>query len=637
MRELKEDWLDDFFVIDWETFYSTEYSIRGNCAWSWVRDPRFDPYLPAIKGVDFEFSGRPWEFNWNLVMGKTAIAHNVNFDQPVTERAIELGIIPELNLKGWVDTAEMTSYFQYGRSLADAYKAMYDHEVVKDTRDYMKGRSWDDFVKEGKDIEVIEYAMHDAQYEWDIFKDLYPIFPEFEEKVAALTRLMGKKGLPVDTEMLEESIEKLSKEMWKAKNNLPWFNEIDPDTRKPYVIYSKKALSIECRKRDIPIPASLAQDSPEFDEWVIKYGSQMSFVADMQNYQRMNKHYQSLKTIEQRLTDEGRMQYNLKYYGAEITGRCSGDSGFNVQNMPREAKYGVNIRNIFSAPKGHKLIIADLSQIEARLQWWKAGDEKALEFLKSGMSPYEAHARLTMGWDGGELKKEDPNLYLLAKTRVLQLGYGCGWHKFYETVRSFGELQILEGGYSPQEKRAFLNFIKSYQPKMVKRFDNESKATKSHWINSFIQVRDFREKNPKITKLWNEYGWYYNKTDTGSDYEIDIEDGRTLRFFNVREEKEYRSAKLTKGGRRRGKYYSANLFQNVIQGLARSVFSAHLLSLSEKGYSVILQVHDELVLEVPESEVKQACKDVEEVMSSAPEWCDCPIECEYSVVDCYTK
>ena len=637
MRELKENWEDDFFVIDWETFYSKEYSIRGNCAWSWVKDPRFDPYLPAIKGSDFEFSGRPWEFDWNLVMGKTAVAHNVNFDQPVTEEAIKRGIIPELNLKGWVDTAEMTSYFQYGRSLADAYQAMYGHEVIKDTRDYMKGKSWDDFVKEGKDIEVIEYAMHDAQYEWEIFLDLYPKFPEFEEKVASITREMGKKGLPVDVELLENSIESLDKLMWKAKNNLPWFNEIDPDTRKPYVIYSKKALGLECRKRDIPIPASLAQDSPEFEEWMTKYGSSMSFVADMQNYQRMNKHYQSLKTIEQRLTTNGRMQYNLKYYGAEVTGRCSGDSGFNVQNMPRESKYGVNVRNIFSAPKGHKLIIADLSQIEARLQWWKAGDTEALEFLKSGMSPYEAHARLTMGWEGGDLKKEDPNLYLLAKTRVLQLGYGCGWFKFYETVRSFGELQILEGEYSAAEKRGFLNFIKSYQPKMVKRFEAETKETKRHWINSFIQVRDYRQKNPKITKLWNDYGWAYNKTDAGDDFEIDIDDGRTLRFFNLREEKDYRSAKLTKGGKRRGRYYSANLFQNVIQALARSIFSSHLLSLSEMGYSVILQVHDELVLEVPEEKVEKACKDVQKVMTTTPDWCDCPIDCEYSVVDCYTK
>ena len=130
MRNLAKDWRDDFFVIDWETFYSTQYSIRGNCAWNWVQDPRFDPFLPSIKGNDFEFSGRPWEFNWNLVMGKTAIARNVNFDQPVTERAMELGIIPELNLKGWLDTADMTSYYQYGRSLADSYKAMFGAEEI---------------------------------------------------------------------------------------------------------------------------------------------------------------------------------------------------------------------------------------------------------------------------------------------------------------------------------------------------------------------------------------------------------------------------------------------------------------------------------------------------------------------------
>jgi len=41
------------------------------------------------------------------------------------------------------------------------------------------------------------------------------------------------------------------------------------------------------------------------------------------------------------------------------------------------------------------------------------------------MSPYEAHARATMNWTGGDLKKENKAMYALSKARILSLGYGA--------------------------------------------------------------------------------------------------------------------------------------------------------------------------------------------------------------------
>ena len=76
------------------------------------------------------------------------------------------------------------------------------------------------------------------------------------------------------------------------------------------------------------------------------------------------------------------MSYNLKYFGADATGRWSGDAGFNVQNMPRETKYGVNIRNIITAPEGKTFIVSDLSQIEPRLTAFIAGDMDFLKLIK---------------------------------------------------------------------------------------------------------------------------------------------------------------------------------------------------------------------------------------------------------------
>ena len=187
------------------------------------------------------------------------------------------------------------------------------------------------------------------------------------------------------------------------------------------------------------------------------------------------------------------------------------------------------------------------------------------------------------------------------------------------------------------DRRRFLNFIKTYQPKMVSRFEEEEKSTKKHWVNSFIQVMDYRDKNPGIKGQWNYHNVEFKKLNTGGTYEVPIHDGRVLKFWNIREEKEWTSAKVTKGGRRRSRFYGANIFQNVIQALARSIFCGHMVELSGRGYEVVLQVHDELVLEVDGDKVEQATKDVEEVMTTPPDWCDCPLDCEYAILERYTK
>lgn len=113
----------------------------------------------------------------------------------------------------------------------------------------------------------------------------------------------------------------------------------------------------------------------------------------------------------------------LKYFGANATGRWSGDGGRNYQNLPAPhslERLGLpDVRRCLVPPENHKFIIADFSQIEARLMLWQAGDTEQLKMIESGVSVYEAHARKTMNWKGGDLKKEDAALYSLAKARVL--------------------------------------------------------------------------------------------------------------------------------------------------------------------------------------------------------------------------
>lgn len=539
----------------------------------------------------------------------------------------------------WICSADMCVYFQYQRNLKGAAKEILNADMDKEVRENMKGKTWDDMIAMDESKAVLKYALDDAKYTYQIWEQLYAQWPETERKLSKMTRAMAWEGIPVDYDKLTQGIDNLEQQLFEVKQNLPWYDQIDPDTKKKYVVYSKKAMALECRKAGVEPPKSMAQDSPELAEWIKEHGDKLKFVSAMQNYNRLNMHLTRMKNIKARLTDDNRMSYNLKYFGADATGRWSGDAGFNVQNLPRETRYGVNIRNMFSAPEGKTFVVADLSQIEPRLTAFIAGDTEFLDLIRKGMSPYEAHARQTMGWTGGKLKDEDPELYLLAKVRVLQLGYGSGWFKFAETVAQYGQQQILDMGFSRKDEIRFEEFANTYQPGKGSMYPTLSEQERRQWVNAYIQVSDFREKNPKITAMWKKFDREYKMAAAeGDDYSFEIPSGRTLKYFSCQHQHDGVTCKTQKGALRRVYQYGANLFQNAVQATARDCFGYIMTNLEKAGKRIVLHVHDEVVIEVDEENALHAKADIQEIMKQGPKWMkDVPLDSEAIITKEYTK
>lgn len=631
--------MEKFAALDFETYYSKTYSIQGSSTYQYVNHPEFDAYLVAIWSPDLSYVGKTSDFkDWKKFDGYTFIAHNASFDQRCFEKCVEQGIIPDIQVN-WICTADMCVYFQYQRNLKGSAKEILNADMDKAVRENMKDKTWDDMIAMDESKAVLQYALDDAKYTYQIFEELYDLWPETERLLSKLTRAMSWEGLPIDVQKLDDGINSLEETLFQAKKSLPWYGEIDPDTKKEYVVYSKKAMAIECRKAGVEPPKSLAKDSPALADWIAEHGDKLTFVSAMQNHNRINMHLQRLKSIRDRLTTEDRMSYNLKYFGADATGRWSGDAGFNVQNMPRETKYGVNIRNVITAPEGKTFIVSDLSQIEPRLTAFIAGDMDFLKLIKQGMSPYEAHARQTMGWTGGKLKDEDPELYLLAKVRVLQLGYGSGWHKFAETVKQYGQQQILDMDFSRKDEVRFQNFANTYQPGKGSMYPTLSTYDRRQWVNAFIQVQDFRDKNPKITSQWKSLDRQLKEAaGAGDDFDNEIPSGRRLKYFRCRHETDGVTVATQKGSVRRVKMYGANLFQNSVQATARDCFGHILRNLHEHDFKVVLHVHDEVVVEVDIDNALHAKADIQELMKQGPEWMkEVPLDSEAIITKEYTK
>ena len=627
-------------AFDTEIEYDTDYSLKHMSTRQVVEHEKFKCYLCTFANDDFTEGLAPEDVDWLKYDGATFICHNASFDQYVFEQLQIDEIIPNIEVT-FICSADMVSYFQLPRYLSGALQVVFGYDMPKDMRDWMKGKTWQDAVDSGKSKELLQYGIDDAIWTWKLYKELYHKWPEDERELSRINREMCWEGLPIDVKALRSALKSMEKKMWELQKKLPWVDVVDPDTKKTYAVTGKKGLNTYLKKEGLPTITSTAKDSDECHDWIANYGTRCSYVADFQSLVRMNKHYASLKKMYERVDDRFRFSYGLLQYGVPSTQRWRGTGGWSVHNgFPREVQHGVDIRAMLRAPKDHSLIVSDLSQIEPRCSSYIVGDEDALKAFKKGMSPYEYHALATMNWNGKSLKKEDPNMYALAKERVLSLGYGVGWARFMQSARNYGFGSVLDQKFDKFDENAFLSFLEKVpsQSHYIDTYDLATEYEKRCMINSWIQVMDFRKKSPLIKGMWDYHAEQFKKAASeGENYSIELPSGREMKFFKPRPELQGISCAHVRGDKFRTREYGASLYQKSIQATARDVFAFHLKKLNDEGVKVIMHVHDEIVAEVHNSKVDDVKKVIEQVMTTPPSWAKIPLKAEAVVSETYFK
>jgi DNA polymerase I-like protein with 3'-5' exonuclease and polymerase domains len=634
--------------LDTEAFYDKDYSVSDLGPTGYCSDPRFDCYLVTIKAVDgFEFAGHPKVTPWEELRGALIVMWNQGFDVAVLRRLVADGLAPAwvLDLE-FVCAANLAVYLGFGRSLAQATEQAFGIKVSKAARTNMKGRRFEDLTDEAKAV-MIAYALDDARHTINFWREFSGQWPEHERRLSAHTYAMGANGLPVDVEQLSKDIELLERALFAAKQRIPWRND--------YAILSPKALAEECRKVGIEPPVSLAKTSEECAAWEAKYGDTYPWVAAMRDYRRVNALLEKFKTARDRLTPDNRMPYSLLYGGAH-TMRWSGSGGWNVQNMPRAPFYfdeslsitpaktdlSINLREIFRAPAGKRLIVADYAQIEARILPWLAGDIDMLALIRQGYGVYEAYARKALGWTGGPLKKSNPQVYQLAKILVLGLGFGCGWHKFISLAKIMLDAETYAATFAVEPPTERVQRFIEYQEFLKEKgftqhlaaWKRQDTVTQWIWVNAWYQVDTYRRSNPKITALWKRLMEDFKKS-VGGMHTIELPSGRELRYFNVEMEDDSPMAQMSRGAHR-AYVTPGTLAENAVQATARDIVGHAILRVDDAGYPIILHAHDEIVGEVDETD--DCGPQIANIMTTPPPWArTLPLGVEWSYETRYTK
>jgi DNA polymerase-1 len=244
------------------------------------------------------------------------------------------------------------------------------------------------------------------------------------------------------------------------------------------------------------------------------------------------------------------------------TGRLS-SSDPNLQNIPVRTEDGRKIRTAFVADKGNKLISADYSQIELRLLAHIAGIDALKKAFAEGL---DIHAMTASEMFGVPVKGMDPAVRRRAKAINFGIIYG---------ISAFGlanQLGIPRGEAGEYIERYFKRFpgIRAYMDA------TKEQAHRLGYVETIfgrrVHVPAINSKNPAERAFMERAA--INAPIQGSAADI-------IRRAMIRMPAALRRAKL----------------------------SARML----------LQVHDELIFEVPEKEAEKTCKLVAQVMSAAPE------------------
>jgi DNA polymerase len=584
------------YALDFETYYDKRCSIKKLGPLGYFSHPDFSAYMVSVVGDNgYTFVGDPKDFDWTLLQDNIILSHNASFDETLYLYGVTQNWWPSVQAAEWYCTADMAAYCGLPRSLKGATAVAYNLTVDKSTRDNMSNKTWEKMSEDFKK-EVSEYALKDSELCLKLWQDYSPKWPKREQEISLVNRRCSQRGIPMDTELLREQKEVLNAKLFEAEEAIPWLGD------RP--LLSRPAFDDQCRLVGIEPPASLAEGDPDAQEWLRMYGKKYAWVEAVKNWRRINALKKKIESFDFATMPDGRYYGGIMYFGAH-TGRFSGSGGnLNLQNLPKGAMFGVNLRNLIAPKPNRRLLAVDLSQIEVRTLCWLAKDSETLKEIAECSDIYEAFAIRFGLWkkSKGSMKANDPALRHKVKAMVLGCGYGAGSAKF----------AVMSGMTEKEAEEA---------------------------------VSLYRRKMSKVKKLWGELNSnMVTAYDMAVPYTEEIPSGRSLNYGRLKLSKtsgnklNYVAIMPRDGKRLPVKLWGGLLAENLSQALARDIFSDMLCKIHNAGFEIVMHVHDEVIVEVDSDKAEESLKQIIKIMSTAPEWIpDIPLSAEGDILTCYTK
>jgi DNA polymerase-1 len=394
-------------------------------------------------------------------------------------------------------------------------------------------------------------------------KRLWTLFSEIEMPLVPVIADMIMAGARLDTAYLKE----LSRELTERLKS--YEQAIYREAGEEFNIGSLKQLNVLFfEKLGLPtkgLSKTIHGYSIDADvlESLRSYHPVVELIVEWRSLEKLRNTY--VDAMPKMVDSENRIHTTYNQTGS-VTGRISSENP-NLQNIPVRTEEGRRVRKAFIAAEGYQLLSVDYSQIELRILADVSKDPFLVEAFLYDRDIHRATAAAVFGIPYDQVTKDQR---YLAKRVNFGLLYGMGAFRLTK-----------ETGISMAEADAFIKTYFERLPGIQQYFDGSKKMA---YEQGYLETKLGRRR-------------YFPGLGTpGGDRHVSS-------AIRARAERE-----------------AINM---PIQGTAADIIKIAMIRLSarlkaEKPRArLILQVHDELVLEVPEDDIQETAALVKEVMESA--------------------
>ena len=493
---------------------------------------------------------------------------------------------------------------------------------------------WQQFIEYAtQDIEAMR-VIHQKMPMWN-YKGL-------ERKLWELDQKINDRGFAVDVNLAQAAIKTIEREQKKLARQTVKLTEGDVekatqrDALLTHILLEHgvylpdlTGATIERRLSDPDIPEGVKE--------LLRIRQQASTTSTSK-----------YKTLVKAVSSDGRLRGTLQFCGANRTGRWAGRL-FQPQNLPRpklkqdeidqailDIKADVadlvydnvmeavsaSVRGAIKAPKGKKLVVSDLSNIEGRMAAWLAGEDWKIQSFKdydngTGHDLYKLAYAKSFGVAPDDVDKDQRQI---GKVQELALQYegGVGAFTTFAAVYNI-DLDSMATDALPKVPQHIRSEANSFWG-----FANKNRRTLGLPEHTFVACdslkRMWREAHPAITSYWSELQDGVLRAinspgntircrrlriiKSGAWLRIVLPSGRSLCYASpkiIDDKISYLGVNQYSRKWERINTYGGKLFENVTQGTSRDVMAYNMPGIEAAGYQIILSVHDELPTETEDT------------------------------------
>ena len=415
--------------------------------------------------------------------------------------------------------------------------------------------------------DAIHYAAEDADVSFQLHQTLHPklmeinslakLYTDMEAPLLKVLQTIERNGVLIDESMLQKQSDQFAITLKELESKAYSLAGAEFNLNSP-----KQLQEILYDKLSLPILKKTPKGQPSTAESVLqRLAEDFPIVQTILNYRTTAKLKTTYTDKLPLMVNQDTGRVHTSYHQAvTATGRLS-SSDPNLQNIPIRTAEGRRIRQAFIAPKGFQILAADYSQIELRIMAHNSQDPGLLDAFQAGLDIHQATAAEIFAVDLQSVSAEQRRS---AKAINFGLIYG---------MSAFGLTRQL--GITRGDAQEYIELYFARYPKVKEYMDAiRNQARESGFVETVF--------------------------------------GRRLYLPDI-DSRNYQ----------RRQYAERSAINAPMQGTAADIIKKAMIDLEQRlvaesiNAKIIMQVHDELVLEVEDSSVGAVSELVTEAMGKA--------------------